>query len=94
MRLKSCFYKRKNLLYYLPFALVLATSFARAQTEVLKAPDLEEMVITASKYYQSPFEVASSIDLINRTNIQDTQQQINISESLSRVPGIQAINSG
>ena len=92
MRLKSCFYKRKNLLYYLPFALVLATSFARAQTEVLKAPDLEEMVITASKYYQSPFEVASSIDLINRTNIQDTQQQINISESLSRVPGIQAIN--
>ena len=49
-------------------------------------------MISSSRYYQTPFEASSSIDLINRSSIQDTQQQINIAESLSRVPGVQALN--
>ena len=61
---------RKNILYSLSIALELMASFANAQTGGVTAPDLEEMVISSSRYYQTPFEASSSIDLINRTNIQ------------------------
>ena len=50
------------------------------------------MVVSASRYAQSPFETAASIDLINREQIQDGQAMIHISESLGRVPGVFAMN--
>jgi iron complex outermembrane receptor protein len=81
-----------KLTIFLGVLLLLCVSFAYGQTEEKSAPDLEELVISSSRFYQTPFEASSSIDLINRANIQDYQQQINISESLSRVPGVTALN--
>jgi len=72
--------------------LLASISTAHGQTESISAPDIEELVISSSRFYQTPFEASSSVDLINRANIQDYQQQINISESLSRVPGLHALN--
>ena len=72
--------------------LLVSISTAHGQTESISAPDVEELVISSSRFYQTQFEASSSVDLINRANIQDYQQQINISESLSRVPGLHALN--
>ena len=82
----------KNSPFIVSVVFALSTSIAQGQTSNVNAPDLEAMVISSSRYYQTPFEASSSIDLINRSSIQDTQQQINIAESLSRVPGVQALN--
>ena len=67
-------------------------SFLEAQTKPDELTNLDEMVVSASRYAQSPFETAASIDLINREQIQDGQAMIHISESLGRVPGVFAMN--
>ena len=71
---------------------LLTCGQAHSQKSAETFQNLDEMVISASRFYQTPFETSASIDLINRSEIQDGQQQVNISESLSRVPGVHAIN--
>jgi len=56
-------------------------SFLEAQTKPDELTNLDEMVVSASRYAQSPFETAASIDLINREQIQDGQAMFHISES-------------
>ncbi len=65
---------------------------AYGQNALEPTKNLDDMVISASRFYQTPFEASASIDLINRSEIQDGQPQLNISESLVRVPGLQALN--
>ena len=75
------------------FALVaLPFQWANSQSIDNQAQVLDDMVISASRFKQTPFETSASVDLITRSGIQDGQAQNNISESLSRVPGIQAVN--
>ena len=71
---------------------VLSIFPAQGQNALEPTQNLDDMVISASRFYQTPFETSASIDLINRSEIQDGQQQLNISESLVRVPGVQALN--
>lgn len=50
------------------------------------------VVITATRSPQSSFDIPAAIDIINKNEIQDQQARISISETLSRVPGIQVLN--
>ena len=57
-----------------------------------EAPPLDEIVVSASGYEQKILDTAASINLINRSQIQNGQARDNLSESLNRVPGIFALN--
>ena len=50
------------------------------------------VVVTATRVEQSGFDLPVSIDSLNQAQIQDGQLQINLSESLARIPGIVAQN--
>jgi iron complex outermembrane receptor protein len=61
------------------------------QTEYEALP-LDEIVVSASGYDQKILDTAASINLINRSQIQNGQARDNLSEPLNRVPGIFALN--
>jgi len=67
-----------------PLGLLACCSVALAQTEAL----LEETVVTASRSAQTVFDAPGSIDLVTREQIERAGPQINISEALSTIPGI------
>ncbi len=46
------------------------------------------VVVTATRVEQSSFDLPVSVDRVNQAQIQDQQLQVNLSESLARVPGI------
>lgn len=50
------------------------------------------VVVSATRVEQSGFDLPVSIDSLNKEQIQDGQLQINLSESLARIPGIVAQN--
>lgn len=62
------------------------SSLARADTR------LDETVVTASRSEQTIFDAPGSIDSVNRERIEASGPQINISESLGLVPGINVAN--
>ncbi len=56
-------------------------------------PTLRPVVVTATPgIAQSAFDAPSSIDVINAQQLQKSQLQINLSETLQRVPGVVAQN--
>ena len=73
-----------------PIALLLAQA-AAAQTDA-KAPSttLAPVVITATRIEAAPFDIPASIDRVGSETIRDNRAQVNISESLGAVPGLQA----
>lgn len=50
------------------------------------------VIVSATRVEQSGFDLPVSIDSLNKEQIQDGQLQINLSESLARIPGIVAQN--
>lgn len=52
------------------------------------------VVVTATRIEQSSFDLPVSIDVVDAEKIQEGQLQVNISESLVRVPGIVANSRG
>lgn len=52
--------------------------------------NLSPLVVTATKSEINSFDVPVSIDVVDKSNIQDGQAQMTLSESLIRVPGITA----
>jgi iron complex outermembrane recepter protein len=67
-----------------PFS--VAAQPAPADAAVRLAP----VVVTATRTEVSPFDVPASIDRIGSETIRDAHLQVNISESLGGVPGLQA----
>ncbi|MFQ6332451.1 TonB-dependent receptor family protein [Methylophilus sp. 3sh_L] len=53
---------------------------------------LSPIVVTATRQAQNSFDLPVAIDVVEQKNIKDGQLQINLSESLIRVPGITAQN--
>ncbi|HEX7043101.1 MAG TPA: TonB-dependent receptor [Burkholderiales bacterium] len=53
---------------------------------------LPPIVITPTREAQSSFDVPASVDVLERAQIQTAQPQVNLSETLVRVPGIVAQN--
>jgi iron complex outermembrane recepter protein len=68
-------------------ALILAAG-ALAQTPEASDP----IVVTATRTPERAFDLPVSIDSVNQTEIQQDQPQVNLSESLVRVPGISVVN--
>lgn len=55
-------------------------------------PRVESIVVTATRVEQSAFDLPVAIDSLNQAQLQDGQLQVNLSEALSRIPGIVAQN--
>ncbi len=53
---------------------------------------LEEVVISASRAQQRSFDAPAAIQSVERETIQDAGPQVNLSESLNRVPGLTILN--
>src|SRR3981081_3472759 len=53
---------------------------------------LDPLVITATRVEERAFELPLSIDSLDAAQIQQNQLQINLSESLVRVPGLSVQN--
>src|SRR6266581_7948452 len=64
-----------------PLALYAAGTAVSASTS---AP----VVVTATRIEQSSFDLPVSVDVVGTAQIQEQQLEVNLSESLARVPGI------
>jgi iron complex outermembrane receptor protein len=65
-----------------------AVSSHAADAKITTGP----VVVTATRIEQSGFDLPASIDSLNKDQLQDGQMQVNLSESLARIPGIVAQN--
>ena len=63
-------------------------AFADEETTITLSP----VVVTATRQAQNSFDLPVAIDVVEQKNIKDGQLQMNLSESLIRVPGITAQN--
>ncbi|MEY3872716.1 MAG: Fe(3+) dicitrate transport protein FecA precursor, partial [Pseudomonadota bacterium] len=54
----------------------------------LFAQTLDEVVISATRSEQRSFDAPAAISVVDRETIQNAGPQINLSESLNRVPGL------
>lgn len=61
---------------------------AQADTPVLA----EDVVVSASRREQSGFDAPAAVQSVNAETIRDAGPQVNLSESLSRVPGVIVLN--
>ena len=78
-----------------PLTIAIATAFSTPM--VAFADDettltLSPVVVTATRQAQNSFDLPVAIDVVEQKNIQNGQQQMLLSESLIRVPGITAQN--
>jgi iron complex outermembrane recepter protein len=64
---------------------LLATQ-AHAQQRV------EPVVVTATRTAANPFDVPASVDIVDRETLTSGQLQVNLSETLARIPGINVQN--
>ena len=76
------------------FSLAIIAGFATypafAEETALDPLVTAPVVVTATRQEQNSFDLPVSIDVVNAQQIQEGQLQVNISESLARVPGIVA----
>src|SRR5580693_10253644 len=56
------------------------------------ASELDQLVVTATRVTQSSADLPVSIDRVSQQQIRDGQLQVNLSESLSAVPGVSVEN--
>src|SRR5690349_9855978 len=64
---------------------------AHAQSQpVLEVSVRDTMVVTATRVEQSSFDLPVSIEAFDQNTIQDGQQQVNLSETVGRSPGVVA----
>lgn len=61
-----------------------------AEVETANVMLISPLVVTATRIEQNSFDLPVSIDVVDAEKIQEGQLQVNISESLARVPGIVA----
>jgi iron complex outermembrane receptor protein len=72
-----------------PVALVLVCAIARFSVQ---AQTLEGMVISATRATQRSFDTPAAIESVDRDTIQNAGPQVNLSETLNRVPGLTILN--
>lgn len=79
-----------------PFAGFLKTTLAVAVASAchswVGAETLDEVVVSASRTGQRSFEAPAAIQLVDRATIENAGPQVNLSESLNRVPGLTILN--
>jgi iron complex outermembrane receptor protein len=74
------------------FKTVLGLSIATIGQMPLYAQTLESVVITATRAEQRSFDVPAAIQTVDQETIQNAGPQVNLSESLNRVPGLTILN--
>jgi iron complex outermembrane receptor protein len=79
--------KRKTLL-----KTALGLALASISQMPLYAQTLESVVVTATRTEQRSFDTPAAIESVNRETIQNAGPQVNLSESLNRVPGLTILN--
>ncbi len=72
-------------------ASALYHSVAQAQVKV-EVRSLDEVVVSASRAEQRSFDTPAAIQSIDRNTIENAGVQVNLSESLNRVPGLTILN--
>ncbi len=81
----------------IPLAILGIYSFVNnswADENVAPGLNLSPVVVTATRTEQNSFDLPVSIDVVDAEKIQEGQLQVNISESLARVPGMVAQSRG
>ncbi len=53
---------------------------------------LEDVVTTSNRFEQKSFDAPASLQAVSREVIEDAGPQVNLSESLNRIPGVVALN--
>lgn len=74
------------------FKIALGLSAAAISPLSLHAQTLESVVVTATRAEQRSFDVPAAIQSVDREAIQNAGPQVNLSESLSGVPGLTILN--
>lgn len=78
-----------------PVCLAISSAFGGlsvAEAEEEKTLTLSPVVVTATRQAQNSFDLPIAIDVVTEKDIKDGQLQMQLSESLIRVPGITAQN--
>jgi iron complex outermembrane recepter protein len=70
----------------------LALAVASLGIGVASAQTLKDVVVSASRAEQSSFDAPASVQSIDRDTIEGAGPQVNLSESLNRVPGLTILN--
>ena len=74
-------------------ATAVATLFVSSITTAIAADALlDDVVVSSSRSEQRSFDAPGSIQSVNRAQIENGGPQINLSESLASIPGINAAN--
>lgn len=73
-----------------PCALAEDTNATHTEAQPSQVINTAPVVVTATRQQQNSFDLPLSIDSVSAEQIQDGQLQVNVSESLARVPGIVA----
>ena len=73
-------------------ALAPAVASAQERPAAGKPPVLQEVVVTATRVEEASFDLPVSIDRVDRNVIREDKPQVNLSESLNRVPGVSVQN--
>lgn len=78
-----------------PVCLAISSAFSGfsvAEAEEEKTLTLSPVVVTATRHAQNSFDLPVAIDVVSEKDIKEGQLQMQLSESLIRVPGITAQN--
>ena len=76
-----------------PLCLAISSAFGHsAFADEEKVLSLSPVVITATRQAQNSFDLPVAIDVVEEKDLKDGQLQMQLSESLIRVPGITAQN--
>lgn len=70
----------------------LALAVALMGHPMLSAQTLSDVVVSASRSEQRSFDTPASIQTVDRATIESAGPQVNLSESLNRVPGLTVLN--
>ena len=70
----------------------LALAMASAACSAVNAQTLKDVVVSASRAEQSSFDAPAAVQSIDRDTIENAGPQVNLSESLNRVPGLTILN--
>ena len=93
-RLIACHIERFGRRYAAaPVALALTLTFAAVSASAAEQADpLDVVVVSATRSKQSASELPVSIDRVSDHDLREGKLQVNLSEAISRVPGINAEN--
>jgi iron complex outermembrane receptor protein len=79
-----------------PHCLLIKTALTLAVSSLgypaVHAQTLDEIVVSASRSAQHSFDAPAAIQSIDRATIENAGPQVNLSESLNRVPGLTILN--